>query len=139
MCSEPGCILSDRPGVLAGRHAAFRIPQLEITTGGKVHGARNEICRDGDCLIQATGTWEAWSGVQVFQGYTARFGQLRERDLQRNSDIDGVEYRGLSLDGTHEREVMTLLGDRISYSHVRKKSGNFFDTIIDSMCWIDGW
>lgn len=122
-----------------GDVAAFRLsgnPLMFIEPGE--HGSNEQICRDGECLVSFSDT----SGMvgtdnSVETGFMEWFREVHERDIRRNSDVKGAEYRGVLHDGTFARWVL-IDQQRISYEGVSKASADYFDRIIDSMCWLDG-
>jgi len=123
-----------------GDVAAFRLrgsPQM-FTNPGE-HGSTEEICREGDCLVSSGDDFGlVYTGIEVGTGFMEWFREVHERDIRWKSDVDGAEYRGVHYDGTFARWVLLVDQQRIAYSGVSKASSDYFDRIIDSMCWLDG-
>ena len=63
---------------------------------------------------------------------------MNERDVHYLPDLEyqGSEYRGIRNDGTLMRWV-GVFGESISYDHTSKDSAQFFDKIINRMCWFE--
>jgi hypothetical protein len=70
--------------------------------------------------------------------FLAGWREITERDVYNYDapEYPGAEYRGIRADGTLVRSV-GIFGETISYDHVTKESARFFDTLIDSFCWIE--
>ena len=123
-----------------GNVAAFRLsgsPQMFINPGE--HGATEEICTDGDCLTSSSDTGGmVYTGIDIGTGFIEWFREIHERDIRLTSDLEGAEYRGVLYDGTFSRWVLLVDQQRIAYHGVSRASADYFDRIIDSMCWLEG-
>jgi hypothetical protein len=63
--------------------------------------------------------------------------ELTERDIRFADDPDALvaEYRGTRSDGTRFRWIGKV-AETIEYDHVTKDEADYFDRIIDTLCWI---
>ena len=76
-----------------------------------------------------------WSyGMPTLKSYFADIKTFEERDVQYVHGVDATEYRGRRADGTYWRWV-GVLGETVEYNRVDKEAADFFDRIIDSLCW----
>jgi len=76
-----------------------------------------------------------WSyGMPTAKSYFDGLETLVERDVAFIAGVDGTEYRGRRFNGTYSRWV-GIFGETVSYDQVDKDTADFFDRIIDTLCW----
>ena len=122
--------------LMFGAHMRFATP-----TGTLIdHVSDNDfqesvVCLNSDCLVHGWGG--NWSlGIHTDPKFFADLKEMSEREVYDvpNDSRWGAEYRGVRADGTYMRFV-GVINETISYDHVSKQSADFFDRIIDSLCW----
>ena len=79
--------------------------------------------------------WGAlWSrgipGPSFFSGIS----QLEERTLVLADNVTVAEYKGTRTDGTYFRYI-GMFGETVTYDGASKQSADYFDRILDSICW----
>ena len=88
--------------------------------------------RSGDSMMMLA--WgEFWSLGIPGPAFFAGVSQLRERSLEIGENVTVAEYRGTRTDGNFR--YIGLYGETISYENAGKEAAEYFDRIIDSLCW----
>jgi hypothetical protein len=132
--SPPHCSSSFRSNVLKGDAMLFTLPQgVRVKRGSDIEYATADLRYKRHTLRLGWGP--LWSyGVPTSKSYFADLKTLQERDVLYIPDVNATEYRGLRTDGTYWRWV-GILGETVSYDRVDKEAADFFDRIIDTLCW----
>jgi hypothetical protein len=127
--------LGDTGEAMWGVIAALRLPRGTNVwdDGQNVHGKHENVCRDKECMVLST---SLYSELVPLGGLAKEFKEIHERDVHYKTGPIGAEYHGVHFDGTQSRWV-DIGSDLIFYSRVSKPSADYFDGIIDSMCWMD--
>jgi hypothetical protein len=146
--AAPKCAIGASMRGRAARNiiSGFRIrlslpPGTEVQKESDLENARTRVCLGNTCLSHtrwgiAGNALDSLVAPEVFAGVA----QMQERDLYdpdlHRAVSGGVEYKGTRSDGTVLRWV-GLFGESIVYDHATQSAAKLFDTIIDSMCWLD--
>jgi hypothetical protein len=76
-----------------------------------------------------------WSvGFPVLPQYFETASEIQARSIRYESQIPVSEYRGKRTDGTYFRFI-GMSGQTIEYDHVPREAAEYFDRILDSLCW----
>jgi hypothetical protein len=110
----------------------------KVESSSELESARHSLCRGGDCLSFSWGPVLGDPvGTILSPDLIAGIQEMQERDISNtpNGFDEGAEFRGVRKDGTYFRWV-GLAGETIIYDHATKTSAEFFDRILDSLCWV---
>ena len=105
--------------------------------GGPLAGTLDEesaaiVVRSGaSTMMLAWGEFWSWGipGPAFFEDIS----QLRERSLDIGGNVTVAESRGTRPDGSFR--YVGLYGETISYESADTAAAEYFDRIIDSLCW----
>ena len=129
----PACLPGSGTRVIKGTSMQFALPRGATNRkGSDVDYEMNVVCRGKSCLQHGSGP--TWSPGFPLPGVLAEFSTILERDVQVREPGLAYEYRGIRSDGTLMRFV-GMFGETVSYDHAPKEAADFFDKIIDSLCW----
>ena len=132
----PQCQVLRGPRMLTGDTMQFN-----LVSGGKIRRGQdidyqtNVVCHNRSCMQHGWGP--LWSfGLPPWREFPSAFSNVEERDVQIRPNVEykGNEYRGRRSDGTYMRFV-GILGETISYDHATKDAAEYFDKVIDTLCW----
>ena len=85
-----------------------------------------------DSVRLAWGAFWSWGVPGPY--FFSEISNLQERSLVLAPDVTVAEYKGTRTDGTRFRYI-GMFGETISYDGVSRDSADYFDRIIDSICW----
>ena len=72
--------------------------------------------------------------IAVLPDFIDQLKAVNERDVQLGDEL-GTEYRGVRHDGTYIRRVVTS-SEAVSFQSADRSSIEYFDKIVDSLCWL---
>jgi hypothetical protein len=76
-----------------------------------------------------------WSWGYPPDDFFQNLSELHERDVEYILDVPTAEYRGKRTDGTYFRFIGKFM-ETIQYDHATKEQADYFDAIMDTLCWV---
>jgi hypothetical protein len=120
-------------GMLRGDVMAFAVPQnSEVSRTQDVDYSSAIIQSGKDAVRLAWGAYWSW-GIPGPYFFTS-ISQLEERSLILADNVTVAEYKGTRTDGTHFRYI-GMFGETVSYDGAAQGAADYFDQIMDSICW----
>jgi hypothetical protein len=118
-----------------GGAMAFRRPKnARLNHGRDIDYGTSAIRYKGNTLLLGSGFTWSWGYPNINQFFDT-IAELRERDIEYDPEVPTSEYRGRRKDGTYVRFI-GMFGATIEYDHATKEQADYFDAIMDTLCWV---
>jgi hypothetical protein len=128
----PVCKLT--PDWFHGEQMGFRLPRhANIKRGFDADFGSVLVKYKKNAIQLGYGVHWSWGlpEDELFQNIS----ELHERDIQYDPDVPTAEYRGRRSDGTYFRFIGMFM-ETIEYDHATKDQADYFDAIMDTLCWV---
>jgi hypothetical protein len=130
--TPPVCKLA--PDWFRGEQMAFRRPKhAHIKRGFDVDYGNVLVRYKKNALLLGYGG--TWSWGHPPEQFFMDIAELHERDILYKPDWPTAEYRGRRSDGSYFRFIGMFM-ETIDYDHATKEQADYFDAIMDTLCWV---